>query len=103
MTLAEDDPMVIAALAHARAVIGDREAARDLLNTLIRHGERRHIPSYHLALVQVGLGDVDAVFAALERACGEGDPALTNLTVDPRLRPIRSDNRFTRLIERLGL
>ena len=103
LTVAEDDPMVIAALAHARAVIGDGEAARDVLNKLIRLGERRHVPSYHLALALVGLGDADAAFAALERACAEGDPAITNLAVDPHLRPIRSDDRFTRLIERLGL
>ena len=103
MTLVEDDPLVIAALAHARAVVGDRQAARELLSRLICQGERRHLPSYHLALVQVGLGDVNAAFAALERACGEGDPALTNLAVDPRLLPIRSDHRFARLIARLGL
>jgi hypothetical protein len=73
------------------------------LGKLIRSSERRHLPSYHLALVHVGLGDANAAFAALERACDEGDPALTNLAVDPRLRPIRSDESFTRLIERLGL
>jgi Flp pilus assembly protein TadD len=103
MTMAGDDPMVIAALAHARAVTGDRAAARELLHKMISHSEHRHVPSYPLALVHVGLGDADAAFAALGRACDESDPALTNLAVDPRLQPIRSDDRFTRLIERLGL
>jgi hypothetical protein len=40
-------------------------------------------------------GDRDAALAAVERATVERDPALTNLAVDPRLEPIRSDSRFT--------
>jgi hypothetical protein len=33
----------------------------------------------------------------------EGDPALTNLAVEPRLEPLRSDPRYARLLELLGL
>lgn len=103
MATANADPVTIASLAHARAVTGDRKAASDLLVGLDRYTGGRFISSYHLALVHVGLGDRAAALAALERAAVESDPALTNLVVDPRLEAIRSDGRFIRLAERLGL
>jgi hypothetical protein len=64
---------------------------------------RRHLPSYHLALAYVGLDDPGAAFAALEQATVDADPALINLGVEPRFEPLRSDTRYTRLIELLGL
>ena len=100
---AGDDLPLMAVLAHARAVTGNREGASDLVAKMLRLGSTRHIPACHLALAYVGLGDRDAAFAALERATVDANPALTNLAVDPRFEPIRSDARFERLIELLGL
>ncbi len=103
MAVAVDDPAVMAWLAHAQAVGGRREAAANLVNQLVRLAGTRHVPSYHLALAHVGLGDTDAAFAALEQATVDGDPALANLAVEPRFMPIRSDARYVRLVELLGL
>jgi hypothetical protein len=50
-----------------------------------------------------GLGDLDDAYAALEQATVDADPALINLTAEPRFEPLRSDARHTRLIELLGL
>jgi TolB-like protein/Tfp pilus assembly protein PilF len=103
MAMADDDPVLIAALAHARALTGDSGAARDLLNKLTRHTGGRHVASYHLALAHVGLLDTDDALAALEQGLAERDPALTNLAVDPRFDPIRADPRFGRLTQQLAL
>ena len=103
MAQAEKDPVLLAWLAHAKATVGDCDEARGLLAKLARMSERRFVPSYHLALAHVGLEDHDAAFAALERATVECDPALPGVAVDPRFEPIRSDARYTRLIELLGL
>ena len=103
MAQAEKDPVLLAWLAHAKATVGDRDDARGLLAKLARMAERRFVPSYHLALAHVGLEDHDAAFAALEQATVECDPSLPNVAVDPRFEPIRSDARYTRLIELLGL
>lgn len=94
---------LLAWLAHAKATVGDRDEARGLLAKLERMAERRFVPSYHLALAHVGLEDHDAAFSALEQATVECDPALPNVAVDPRFEPIRSDARYTRLVELLGL
>jgi TolB-like protein/tetratricopeptide (TPR) repeat protein len=103
MAQAEKDPVLLAWLAHAQAAVGQRDAALALLGKLRRMAERRFVPSYHLALAHVGLDQHDDAFAALERATVECDPALPNLVVDPRFEPIRSDARYSRLVELLGL
>ena len=103
MAQADKDPVLLAWLAHAKATVGDHDAARGLLARLARMAERRFVPSYHLALAHVGLEDHDAAFASLEQATVECDPSLPNVAVDPRFEPIRPDARYARLIELLGL
>jgi TolB-like protein/tetratricopeptide (TPR) repeat protein len=100
---AGEDPVLLAWLAHAKGVTGDVDGARGLVAKLARFTEKRFIPSYHVALAHVGLGEADAAFAALEQAAVECDPALPGVAVDPRFDPIREDARYARLIELLGL
>lgn len=97
------DPVATAWLAHARAVVGDRSAAGDLLGMLDEMAHQRYVPPFHVAIAQIGLGDRDAAFAALEQAFEDRDPSAVNLTVDPRFEPIRSDPRYGALVSRLGL
>jgi TolB-like protein/tetratricopeptide (TPR) repeat protein len=103
LAISPEDPVLLAWLAHARAVTGCPEIAGALMNRLQRLAGERHVPSYHLALAHVGSGDLDAAFAALEQATVDADPSLLNLGVEPRFEPLRSDLRYTRLIELLGL
>jgi TolB-like protein/tetratricopeptide (TPR) repeat protein len=103
MAMSPEDPVLLAWLVHARGVTGCRPAAVDLLTRLHRIGGTRHLPAYHLALAHVGLGDVDGAFAALEQATVDADPALINLSVEPRFEPLRSEARYQRLIDLLGL
>ena len=56
-----------------------------------------------VAIAQSGLGDLDAAFAALEQATVDADPELPNVVVEPRFAPLRSDPRYARLVELLGL
>ncbi len=100
---APQDPIAIAWLAHAKAVTGDRAGALDRLAHWRKLERTRYLSPYHFALAQVGLGQTDDAFAALEQAMVEGDPALTYLAVDPRFEPLRSDLRYMRLIDLLGL
>jgi serine/threonine-protein kinase len=100
---AEVDPVAMAWLTHARAVVGDRAGAMGLLTRLERLARQRYVPRYHLALAHTGLGDIDAAFSALEAAAEDRDPALANVAVDPRFVPLRSDRRYVELLSRLGL
>ena len=100
---APHDPIVIAWLVHARAVAGDRTGATGLLAQLNDLGRSQYVSRYRVAIAQSGLGDLDAAFAALEQATVDADPELPNVVVEPRFAPLRSDPRYARLVELLGL
>jgi TolB-like protein/Tfp pilus assembly protein PilF len=97
------DPVAMAWLTHARAVLGDRAGAIGLLTRLERLARQRYVPPYHLAIAHTGLGDIDAAFTALDAAAEDRDPALANVAVDPRFAPLRTDRRYAELVGRLGL
>jgi tetratricopeptide (TPR) repeat protein len=99
---ADVDPVAMAWLAHARAVLGDRAAAVGWLTRLERLARQRYVSPHHLAIAHTGLGDLDAAFAALEEAARDRDPALANVAVDPRFAPVRTDRRCIDLMSRLG-
>ena len=100
---ASHDPVYAASLSNARALAGDAAGAAELVAGLPRLGATRYLSRYHLALAHVGIGDWDPRFAALEQAVVDSDPALVYLAVEPRFEPIRSDPRYARLLDLLGL
>ena len=97
------DPTSLAWLAHALGVKGDRDRAVDILCQLDELAQERYVSSYHRALALAGLGDFDATFAQLSRACDQRDPALMHLASEPRFATIRSDARYAAVAQRLGL
>jgi|KBSSwiStaDraftv2_1062776.scaffolds.fasta_scaffold05000_3 TolB-like protein/Flp pilus assembly protein TadD len=101
--IASTDPVLLAWLAHAKAIRGDCGVARTILTALDHLRSERFVPAYHLALAHVGLGDADEAFRQLDVACEERDPALINLNRDPRFDPIRQDARFSVLVNRVRL
>jgi TolB-like protein len=101
--IASTDPVLLAWLAHAKAIRGDCGVAKTILAALDGMRQERYVPAYHLALAHVGLGDLDEAFRQLDAACEERDPALVNLNRDPRFDPIRSDARFAALLNHVHL
>jgi TolB-like protein/Tfp pilus assembly protein PilF len=97
------EPVLIAWLAHAQAVQGNRSESLGGLQQLRQMAGARYVSAYQTSLVYVGLGDVDGAFASLEQACVDRASGLVNLCVEPRLDPIRADPRYVALVKRLGL
>jgi TolB-like protein/Flp pilus assembly protein TadD len=97
------DPVLLAWLAHAKAVRGECGVARTIIDALGRLRAQRFVPAYHLALAHVGLGQTGEALALLDAACEERDPALVNLAGDPRFDPIRGEAGFRRVLERVHL
>jgi TolB-like protein/Tfp pilus assembly protein PilF len=102
MTSIHADPPTLGCLAHAYAVNGDRARAFEVLAELDRLSDRRYVSRYYRALACTGLGDFDQAFALLSCACDHRDPAMMQLSTDPRLIPLRADARFDELTGRLG-
>ena len=92
-----------AVLAHGYAVAGRTAEARKTLNELLERSKERYVPAFYVALISVGLGDLETAFEWLEKAYKERDFYLIYLKVDPRLDPLRGDARFTDLLRRVGL
>jgi adenylate cyclase len=93
----------LAVLAHAYASAGNKSEARKILQDLLERSRTRYIPSYWVALIFVGLGDIDQSIAWLERAYEERSSWLVWIGVEPRFDPLRTDPRFVSLLRRMRL
>jgi tetratricopeptide (TPR) repeat protein len=101
--LGDPDPVLLAWLAHAKAVTGAPREARALVARARALEGERYVSAYHLALAYVGLGSHDAAFDALEQAWLDRDPALGAMHVEPRIEPLRSHAKYAALVARLNL
>lgn len=101
--LSGESTIALATLGHAYASAGETEKAKALLDKLEERSKKEYVPSYWIALIQVGLGDKDEAFRWLEAAYQERSTWLTWVRVEPRFDPLRSDQRFNSLLERMGL
>jgi len=97
------DQIIRADAAHFYAVSGQHERALNELAELQKLSETRHVSSFGLALICVGLRDDDRAFEYFEKAVQEHCDTLVYLNVEPRFDRIRSDPRFKMLIKRVGL
>ena len=97
------DHVTKAWMGHVLATSGNRAAAQTIAADLLRTQSRRFVPAFHLALLYAGLGDVEAAFTQLERACEARDPSLDTLAVEPRFQVLHHDQRYLNLLDRLKL
>ncbi len=97
------DPETSPDLGYALAASGDRRGAERVAARLAERAAERFVDPFHLALVHLGLGDLDATFEWLDRALGARSRELIYLGADPVFDPLRSDPRFTALTARVGL
>jgi DNA-binding winged helix-turn-helix (wHTH) protein/Flp pilus assembly protein TadD len=98
-----ENPAALAALAHALAIAGKRAEAGILMAQLEGRSRTRNVSWCWLAIVNTALGACDAAFESLHRAYENREAWLVWLKVEPRYDPLREDNRFDRLLRRIGL
>src|SRR5262249_32983858 len=101
--IASTDPVLLAWLAHAKAICGECGVARTILGGLESMRQGRFVSAYHLAFAFVGLGGADEAFRHADMALAERAPGVINLNRDPRFDPIRGDARFSVLLNRVHL
>jgi eukaryotic-like serine/threonine-protein kinase len=103
VTKGADKTLAMASLGHVYAVSGKKTEARKTLAELQRLSEHSYVPATDVALVYAGLGEKDKAFAWLDKAYEEHSFSLSNLKVEPRFDPLRSDPRYADLLRRIGL
>jgi serine/threonine protein kinase/Tfp pilus assembly protein PilF len=98
-----EDAESLAWLGHAYAASGDGDRARQVIDEMNLLGKSRYVSSYLMAIIRIGLGELDLAFELLEKACDERYGFLAYLKVSPIFDPLREDARFQELVARVGL
>jgi serine/threonine protein kinase/tetratricopeptide (TPR) repeat protein len=96
-------PLARAFLAYAMGIAGRSAEARDVLDGVYAAKQQVYVPPAYLAVGEIGLGNIEQAFAALEEAYAAKDGTLLYLRILPVFQPLRSDPRFESLCRRLTL
>jgi DNA-binding winged helix-turn-helix (wHTH) protein/Tfp pilus assembly protein PilF len=102
-TLSGGSPLLKASLGHAYANAKRKAEATKILAELNELSEQRYVSSYERAAISVALGDEKQSFQWLERAYEEHSFHMVYLKVWPQFSVVRSDPRFQKLIQCIGL
>jgi DNA-binding winged helix-turn-helix (wHTH) protein/tetratricopeptide (TPR) repeat protein len=97
-----DDPYLDGLLGYTYALSGSIGEARMLLGQLTTRSQREYVPPYSVALIYVGLGELDPALELLTRSFSERSSYMVFAKSDPLLDPLRTDLRFKVLIDRMG-
>lgn len=95
-------PSIQAIAGGVLAVAGKVEEAKAIYDELKELEDTAYVCPYELASIPIGLGEYDLAFEEMDHACDNRADCLAWLRVDPRLDPIRDDERFHRLLRRVG-
>jgi serine/threonine-protein kinase len=99
----KEEPQNLGPLGYLLAVSGKAADARQVLAQLKALQDRRYVAPYLIAYVHAGLGEKAEAFLWLRKSFENRDPWLVFLKVDPFWECLRSDARFTELVQDMGL
>ena len=90
-------------LGYAYGIAGENNKAKEILIALDELSVKAYVSSQLMALVYIGIGDLDNAFKWLEKACDERDNWMVWLNIYPVFDNLRSDPRFNELLSKVGL
>jgi TolB-like protein/Flp pilus assembly protein TadD len=93
----------IGVLGYAYGRSGNRDAAKEYLQELMTRAADSYVSAMWIALVHLGLQDLESLFYWLDRAFEERDGSLILITAAVEFDPVREDPRFKSLLGRMGL
>ncbi len=85
------------------ALSGQKEEANIKLQDLMKRSKKGYVTSVWIATIYHGLGEKDQTFDWLEKAYQDRDGNLIYITIPPQFDSLRSDPRFTQLMNKMGL
>ena len=93
----------IGVLGYAYGRSGNLHRAKEHLQELTARAAHDYVSAMWLALVHLGLSDLEGLFHCLDRAFEERDGSLILITAAVEFDPVREDPRFKSLLRRMGL
>ncbi len=100
--VAAEDSATVSALAHTLAIAGETREANEILDDFQHSRNRYYASAGMIATIHTALGENERAFEWLEQAFENRDIELIWLKVNPVFDPLRSDPRFTKLLERVN-
>jgi tetratricopeptide (TPR) repeat protein len=98
-----ESPLPIYPLCFALVKAGLPEEATELLAKWTEIARSRYVPPYFLGMMNLALGNIDEALTLFEAARDERSAWVLWYGTEPKLDAIRSDPRFSALVESLGL
>lgn len=98
-----DKRLAGAALGYTYGVMGKHADARRVLNEMEALSKPTNLPAQEIALIYLGLGDMDNALIRLEQSAQEHFAPFAYLAVDPMFEKLHSDPRFINLLQRYSL
>lgn len=92
-----------AALGQCLAMCGRKDEALEIRDRLHAAARTGFVPATALAILNLGLGDLEAAVACMETSAENGEFSVTLANVHPIYDPLRSFPRFQSLIQKLNL
>ena len=97
-----DIPWRLAGLSHAYALAGRHIEARKVLDEMVELSTRRYVSAYDIAAACSGLDERDRTLEFLEKALEDRCWGMALIRLEPMFDSLRSDPRFTRLLETMN-
>jgi tetratricopeptide (TPR) repeat protein len=97
VALSQRHPLYLSDLGYALGMSGQREEA---LLRLAEMQQSENTTPYNLAIVHLGLGDIDQTLEALGKASTLREGYLVYIIMGPRFDPLRNEQRFKNILKK---
>ncbi len=101
-SLSDGQPADLAALGYVYAIAGQRDEAEGVLRQLESLANQRYVSPVDMAMLYVGLDNIDRAIEYLEKAYEEHADRMSWIKVNPVFDPLRSDPRFQAILQRMN-
>jgi TolB-like protein/class 3 adenylate cyclase/Tfp pilus assembly protein PilF len=99
----KDIPIFKTLLGYTYGKAGTKKEAQEILDNFLERSEKGHFSPYSIAVVYAGLGEKVNAFEWLEKSVEEHNVNNWVLKVSPIFDDLRSDSRWTKLMEKMNL
>jgi TolB-like protein/DNA-binding winged helix-turn-helix (wHTH) protein/Tfp pilus assembly protein PilF len=93
----------LALLGYSHARLGERGQALRTLEELKATSKKSYVPAFYFAMIYAALEDKDQAFMQLEKGYDERFARFAYLKLEALWDPLRSDERFSGLVRRVGI